>query len=541
VHTLFSTTNKKFISWIFILLILFYSTGCKYFKVKQVQPNDFSTIYDIGKGHKAFFIHQGESVYSLYNIHLDSLSLSGSIGNPQTYYLNEGRSFRIKSHEENILNEVHIYLNEESEKISIGPTDIAFSSIHEILITDKDKGKTAASFIFGGLGIFLGVMVIITVIVALTKSSCPYVYSDDGEGFVFEGEIYGGAIGSNLQREDYLPLKSLKPNDGLFKIRICNELKERQYTDLSELWVVEHKKDEKVLLDNDGIPHLIRNIKAPQTAHSYSGKDLMPSIEKKDSILFLFNDEDFSRNGMILKFENPTYANEAKLVIAGKNTLWFDYQFGEFLSLFGNFYNEYMEKQSKVPQAEREQLGIDNDFPLSISIKKQGKWQIIERLNTIGPLASRDFVIPIDLSNIDADFFEIKIETGFMFWEIDFTGIDFCSDRKLDVKRLKPISAKGTGSNDWIEELKSIDHHYMAQEKTGDISEVIYRAIEPKEQMVQSYFLHTSGYYELVRDFEGLPNLVELNKFKTNGYFSDFSRTNYLKVLARDQYLARNN
>ncbi len=522
-------------------LILFYSTGCKYFKVKQVQPNNFNTIYDIGKGHKEFFIHQGNFVYSLYNIHVDSLSLSGSIGNPQTYYLEEGRGFRMKSHEEKILNEVHIYLNEESEKISIGPTDIAFSSIHEILITDKDKGKTAASFIFGGIGIFLGVMVIVFIILLLTKSSCPYVYSDDGEGFVFEGEIYGGAIGSNLQREDYLPLRSLKPSDGIFRIRINNELKERQYTDLAELLVVEHLENEKVLLDHSGFPHSIKSLEAPQTALSYSGEDLLSSIEKKDSIIYFFNDEDYSRNGMILKFENPTYSNEAKLVIAGKNTLWFDYQFGEFLALFGSFYDEYMAKQSKVPQAEREQLGIDNDFPLSISIKKHGEWQIIERLNTIGPLASRDFVIPIDLSDIDADFFEIKMETGFMFWEVDLAGIDFSPNQKFELIGLKPISALGTGSKDWIEELAGIDHQYMAQEETGDISEIIYRGIEPAENHVQSYFLHVSGYYELVRDFEGLPNLVELNKFKTNGYFSDFSRANYLKVLGREQYLARNN
>jgi hypothetical protein len=200
-----------------------------------------------------------------------------------------------------------------------------------------------------------------------------------------------------------------------------------------------------------------------------------------------------------------------------------------------------MEKQSQVPQAEREQLGIDNDFPLSISIKNQDEWITVERLNTIGPLASRDFVVPIDLTNIHEDYFEIKLETGFMFWEVDVVGIDFTSNQEFEVSRLKPISAKGTGSNDWIEALASIDHQYMAQEETGDIAEIVFRAVEPDDQKVQSCFFHTSGYYELVREFEGLPDLVELNKFKTNGYFSDFSRANYLRILNKEQFLAKNN
>lgn len=538
---LLPTHTQKTIAWIFIVLIMFYSVGCKYYKVKQIKANQITTLGDIGQLHKSFFIHHAGMTYSLHDIHIDSVSLSGMISHPNTYHYQEFRDYRIREFEQNILNEVHIYLNPATAWISRGPASIPFSSISKITIVEKDSGKTAASYIFGGLGIILGVFVIIGVIVALTKSSCPYVYSDGGEGFVFEGEIFGGAIASNLQREDYVPLKSLKSKDDLYKIRISNELKERQYTDLAELLVVEHEANEQVLLDKFGVPHIIKHLESPQSALSYSGEDLLPSVVKKDSILFLFNDEEYSRNGIVLRFDNPTHADEARLVITGKNTLWFDYQFGEFLSLFGSFYDGYMEKQSKVPQAEREQLGIDNDFPLSISIKNQEEWITVERLNTIGPLASRDFVVPIDLSNIHEDYFEIKLETGFMFWEVDAVGIDFTSNQEFEVSRLKPISAKGTGSNDWIEALASIDHQYMAQEESGDIAEIVFRAVEPDDQKVQSCFLHTSGYYELVREFEGLPDLVELNKFKTNGYFSDFSRANYLRILNKEEFLAKNN
>ncbi len=42
----------------------------------------------------------------------------------------------------------------------------------------------------------------------------------------------------------------------------------------------------------------------------------------------------------------------------------------------------------------------ENNFPLSIYIRKNNSWQLVEEIMTVGPLAYRDFVIPIDLSNL---------------------------------------------------------------------------------------------------------------------------------------------
>ena len=71
----------------------------------------------------------------------------------------------------------------------------------------------------------------------------------------------------------------------------------------------------------------------------------------------------------------------------------------------------------------------------------------------------------------------------------------------------------------------------MVQENIGDVTEVIYKASYQKESEKQSVFLHTRGYYELIRDYEGLPQLIELNKFKKPGYFSEYSRDKYLKMI----------
>lgn len=535
---LLSHTNKKRFAFFLVGLILFYTIGCKYFKANKVPTNELENIHNIGEIHKSFYIHQGYMVYSLEDIQIDSVFISGYLASAENYHLKYERSYRYKSFEQDILNEVHIYLIDNSKPITNGTTLIPLLDIETIRIVEKDRGKTAASYTLGTFGVLIGVMAIITIIVALTKSSCPYVYAYDGEAYIFEGETYGGAIASNLQRDDYMPLPSLIPTNKTFRIRISNELKERQYTDLAQLVVVEHKSNQKVLLDKEGNPHFVHNVKKPTEAVSYGGENLLPSLIDKDKEVFFFNDEDYSQNGIVMKFTKPKNTEMGKLVLNGKNTLWFDYQFGEFLSLFGDFYDEYMGKQSQKPQAEREQRIIDNDFPLSIYVKKKGAWKLVDYLYTIGPLASRDFVIAIELSEIKGDQVEIKVETGFMFWELDFAGMDFTMDEDVKVDHLKPVKALGTGSEDWTAALSETDHQYMSQEHVGEVTEIVYRALKASKNHEQTYFLHTSGYYELIRDFQGLPKLVELNKFKKNGYFSEFSRTKYLKVLDRENRIA---
>ena len=241
-----------------------------------------------------------------------------------------------------------------------------------------------------------------------------------------------------------------------------------------------------------------------------------------------------------MRFARPADVDYGKLVLRAKNTLWFDYQFGEFLSLFGTMYDEYMDLQKGISTDEREQRSIANDFPLSIYVKNHDEaWSLVDYLHTVGPLASRDFIVPVDLTGLESDQIEIKIETGFMFWELDFAGMDFMDNSEVNITYLKPLKAIGTGSQNWTTALSETDQIYMPQEDVGDVTEIMFRAIRPGENQKQSYFLHTRGYYELIRDFEGLPDLVELNKFKKNGYFSDFSRAQYHKVLAKDNQLAR--
>lgn len=533
--TVLTLPRKKNISYFLMILMLFQTVGCKYYKVESTPSNEYVSIHNIGEIHKFFIVHAGENLYALKKITADAIKITGNIEKAHdSIYYSEERKYRYKSAERNILNEIHIYLNENIEVIPSGFTEIPLTSIKEIRIIEHDTGKTIASYAL----MAVGALVIVAAIVALTKSSCPYVYVNDGEAFVFQGETFGGAIAQNLERDDYMPLPAIQTVNGNYKIRISNELKEYQFTNLAELVVVKHQNDQMVLLDKFGNPHVVHKANKPIIATSSNGENLIPVLEDKDSKIYFFNNNDYSKNRVKMTFKKPENILKGKLVIHGKNTLWFDYLFGEFISKFGGYYENWMEKEAKISSEVRLQKILDNDFPLSVYIKKNDEWKLIDYLFTVGPLASRDFVIPVDVSDLYGEEVEIKIETGFMFWELDYVAMDFSEDNDYEVSIVKPSMAIGTGLKDWRSDLLSTDHQYMIQKNVGEVTELIFKTPLSLKNQTQTVFLHTRGYYELIRDFTGVPELMELNKFKEPGYFSDFSRERYLRVLGNDYEIA---
>ncbi|NNC94029.1 MAG: hypothetical protein HKN92_00595 [Chitinophagales bacterium] len=522
-----------FIVVTFLLVFLFLHQSCHYFMVQKSTSDFNTTLASFGDAHKHFAVNQGMNLYRLNAISIDSTGIQAiaNFSKSGEFLYAEDKSYRYTKTEREILHEVHFYLNNESEPLEEGKVRIPYSDIKEIRILDKDEGKTVASYVGASIAIAGATAGLMTALIIALKSSCPYVYVNNGEVFVFEGEIFGGAIAKNLARDDYLPLPSIIDEDGKYSIRISNELKERQYTDLANLIVVDHPKGSEVLLDKKGNAKLISDPQSVTSAHSYNGQDLTATLKEKDSSIYFFNDVENSENGIIMKFDKPASAGNGKLLLKSKNTLWGDYVFGEFLKSFGSYFDEWMEELAEKPASDALLNGRERNFPLSIYIKDGGQWQMVEYLNTVGPMMFRDFIVPIDLNEIAGDEVEIKIETGFMFWEIDYAAMDFTDDMDLDVSYLLPVSATNATGEDFRSKLDKKDGNFMAQENIGDRTDIVFNVPLMKEDNERSVFLHTHGYYELIRDFEGPPNIAKLNKFKEATYFSEYSRLGYIKTL----------
>lgn len=116
------------------------------------------------------------------------------------------------------------------------------------------------------VGILAGAFLVVGAIVAATKESCPFVYSWDGERFVFDGEPYGGATTRGLERDDYSVLEHLDAEGGVYRLMVTNEVQETQFTNLMELWVVDHPAGVRVVPDEGGRLHTVEDPLPPAAA-----------------------------------------------------------------------------------------------------------------------------------------------------------------------------------------------------------------------------------------------------------------------------------
>ena len=87
---------------------------------------------------------------------------------------------------------MHIYIPTDTT-LKIG-SDLLLpvSKITKVEVIEKNKGKSKANYILSGFTLASSIFLIVGIIIAATKSSCPFVSAYDGTQMKLQGEIYGG-------------------------------------------------------------------------------------------------------------------------------------------------------------------------------------------------------------------------------------------------------------------------------------------------------------------------------------------------------------
>lgn len=530
----------KFLSWILIFSQLNITLGCYYYTYSTEPAPSVEKLDQLKNSPNYIIVHRADQAFNLTDVRVDqqAQTIAGvlrPLSNDHNKYLGTkpfpGSANRYKKKGKdatpNVINEVHFYLKDLAPLIEGESVTISASSIEKAEVYDPDTGATTASFVFGGLGIALGVITVIGVIVFLTKSSCPFVYVNNGNEYVFAGEIYSGAIFKSIERDDYLPLPTTQADETLNLI-IANKLKEQQYINQLRLLQVSHPTGTRIIPDRLGNVHHIRQPVSliSATVHEHDISTLLAGL---DSARFGFNVEsgkDFF-NDVVVTFPKPADVNEAHLVMNAKNSLWGDYVFGEFTRLFGRSYTSWIEKQNKKAPVEKT-WASDQGLAMKVFVEKNGAWEFVDRIDLVGPLAFRDLVVPLDLSDQKSQTVRIKLSAGFMLWDVDYVGMDFSADTGMTINYIQPEQALTNTGESALPSLLQADAHYLIQKTTGDEVKIAF-PIESRERggMQYDYILHSRGYYQHVRDYEGDPEITALLSFKLDGRFSRFSKEKY--------------
>lgn len=392
-----------------------------------------------------------------------------------------------------------------------------------------------------GLAVYGAIMLI----ALLTKESCPFLYSYNGETYVFDAEPYGGAICEGMKRTEWCALENLKPVDGLYKIKLTNEVDETQYTDELKLVVVDHPKGTHVVPDEFGEMHTFRELTLSSCAVDEKGNDIGFCFTKVDRLYWQSGEDDLipedggnNKKELFFTFPKPVDAAQVKIIFNGCNTLWASQMIKRYLELQGNQIHDYYAAiNSKGPRHYfMKQWNLNEElYKLQVRVETSDGWKTKGILLGGGPFISEDRAYPIDISDVGGEILKIKLTPPKLFWMMDGFAIDYSKDVTTQIQEIPPIDAKDNDGKDVRNTVLDNDSTYLVMPQTGNWADLVFKAPEEKPDMDRTVFAKVTGYYDIHLNDQGEYKKEILSRFIEPGFSGRYAIQEYLNWI--NQYV----
>ena len=433
-----------------------------------------------------------------------------------------------------------VRISKDSTKVYSINNIIELSEVKEVTI---EKSETNVGLtILATLGIIAAFIVILAIIAFATKESCPFIYSFDGNKYVFDAEPYGGAITKGLRKTDFSRLEHLKPVNGKYKMFVRNEADETQHTDEMKLLVIDHSLNTEVTPDVNGNMTVYEKIHTPISVIDGNENDVTSYFTSKDnlqwqsdlpadSLSFVEN----LRNKLIFKFPRPKDAKTVKLFVNGGTAMWGGYMIKSMLELRGNKVDDWYKnidnkgtEYLKLYQfMEKEEL-----YYLKINVLKNENWVEKGYISGGGPFLYEDRVIDLNIENIPGDTLTIGLNPPLGFWKIDQVGVIYDEFQKPEINEISVSYAEDQDGNDLVKSLSSIDGDYYDMPEIEDYGYIYFDALPQKKGTKRTLYLKTNGYYDihLKKDKPEQTELIE-KIMNTPGLIVKYAMSEYLKKI----------
>jgi hypothetical protein len=391
--------------------------------------------------------------------------------------------------------------DEEGTWREIPIDDISYLAVRKI----DNAGTIAAT-----LGLAVVLLGAIVVTIAVTKESCPFIYSFDGEKYEFDAEPLGGAICRGMKRFDYSRLDHLKPVDGEYRLLVRNEVEETQYIDELSLFVIDHDPAFEIVADTACHFYSVPSRALPTAISDEHGLDLMPFIKESDGVYWTDKmptdtvwNEMTMRHEITCTFPRPPDADSAWMVANVGTTLWGSNMIKEMLQLRGQQIDQWYAEVAQGGEAKtrmnqfikREEL-----YVLAINVLVGETWEERGYFHGAGPFMVEDRVLPIDLSGVEGDSVVMKFRPPLGFWTIDYLAMAYDVTPFKISNELNPLAASDSTGWDIAPILENTDDNYYTMPEVGDWFKISYAAPPPVEGKKRTIFLKSSGYYEIHLD-----------------------------------------
>jgi len=367
----------------------------------------------------------------------------------------------------------------------------------------------------------------------VNTGGCPFVYSWDGHQFVFDAELFGGAVARGLQREDYSELPHLQAYNGAYRVLINDELAETDYTDRLELLAVDHRAGTSVGIDDSGKLYSLHALQVPLSAHDERGADLLPWLASNDRRIWealpATDPGGQLRHEIHLAFSKPADARTAKFLVHAGTGEWGLRMLNTLFGLYGQDLASKLASLDGNPidaQALKIWSATEDLYALKVWVEEPTGWQVRGMIPG-GGMGAR--VVELDVSQVKGDQVHIRLQPPAGFWAINSAAIDFSLEQTLTVNRIAPQSARTSAGKDVSPELQATDGSYYTAIK-GDSVSVGFDAPQERPGMSRTVFLHSNGYYRPDVRSEGPADNVTLSRI--------FTTRDGLARLAAERYAA---
>jgi hypothetical protein len=360
---------------------------------------------------------------------------------------------------------------------------------------------------------------------------CPFVYSWDGHQFVFDAELFGGAVARGLQREDYSELPHLQAHNGAYRVLVNDELAETDYTDRLELMSVDHRAGTSVGIDDSGKLYLLSAPQVPLSARDESGTDLLPWLAADDRRIWETPPASTPggqlRHEIQLRFSKPADASTAKLLVHAGTGEWGLRMLNTLFELYGQ------DLESKLASLENNPIdaqvlklwsATEDLYTLKVWVEEPTGWQMRGMIPG-GGMGAR--VVQLDVSRVKGDSVNIRLQPPAGFWAINSLAIDYSPEQNLEVNRVAPQAARTNAGKDVLPELQATDGRYYKAVK-GDSASIAFAAPPVRPGMSRTVFLHSNGYYRPdVRALGPADNATLSKIFQTRDGLARFAAERY--------------
>jgi len=405
-------------------------------------------------------------------------------------------------------------------KVKSVPYSIAMQDVQRLWV--ERRGVSAPRTIGLSVGIAAAAFGTLIAIVLATKQSCPFVYSWNGSEYVFDAEPYGGAITRGMERDDFSELEHVREQNGVYKLLVTNEVDETQYTNLMELWLVDHAKGSRVVSDENGTLRAYTGIQKLSAARDRDGKDLRQWLEATDRKVWepdtIAAPDGNLRQEVILTFPKPKSARQVNLIANAATGLWGSFMIKKMVELHGR------DTPSWLTSLDGNPAGLKNihawgeregTYRLPIEVEESSGWVVRGALPNGGPMLAEDRVIPMDVSHATGTQLRIRMRPPVGYWAFNSFAVAYGTGTAVNVSHVAANTAQTSEGKDILPDLAAADDRYYPMPDMTDQAELTFPAPPRKAGAERTVFLHSRGWYQLHLRNQGPPDLTTFNKILT--------------------------